>query len=289
MNLIESDEEGLASRLVAISVFSALYLAFSILFGIALQEWDDRVPGRCYVTTHISAPGAVHPYIDHVYLVVTCLFLFLILMAALPPFWDLELPWLHGLKIRNLGNIPLLLEHLRLGGRSQRYAMMLYAQVSMYVQAVSGLGSSAVGLGTRGLRLFVDDGVWDKLTEQKKEIAVMYPLVFQYPLHLYMVLTMRRWNSGLLDGDSEDAWGFGQIVALVLLAPTLLMCIQAIFSRSRRLCRKGYSARAANCDEEYRRISGNNSDESGQLMTGVSVFLDQRTEHTRPRGRAVSI
>jgi len=82
------------------------------------------------------------------------------------------------------------------------------------------------------LRLFIDDTVWDEMAEQKKELAVVFPLVFQYPLHLYMVLTMRHWNRELLTGDPEDAWGFGQIVALILLVPTILMCSQAFLSKN---------------------------------------------------------
>lgn len=295
VNLIDSSEEGLTGRIIAIGVFSVLYLAFSILFGIALQGWDDQTLGRCYVTTNISASGAAHPYVDHIYLAVTCLFLFVILIAALPPLWDLELPWARGFKIRNLTNIPMLLERFKRSGRSRRYAT-LHSAVTMYLQIVSivvgvasafgnGVAYSIVG----GFRLFVDDTVWDELAEQKKQIAVICPLLFQYPLHLYMVLTMRRWNSGLLDGDSEDAWGFGQVVALVLLAPTLLMCIQAIFSKLRRLCTKRNSVNATNYAKEYRRIGRNNSDEPGQLMTGVSVLLDETTESRKPRGRAVSI
>lgn len=284
----------MTSRLVAIGVFAVLYLAFSILFGIALQEWDDQLPGRCYDTKNISAPGAAHPYVDHIYLAVTCLFLFLILIAALPPVWDIKIPMLRGLKIRNLTNIPMLLEHFQPPERRREFAkrhvqVLKYAQVFFDILSLANVSSSAL-IG--GLRFFFDDTVWDELAEQKKEIVVICPLLFQYPLHLYMVLTMRRWNSGLLDGDSEDAWGFGQIVALVLLAPTLLMCVQAIFSQLRRLRKTCYAVKTANIGKEYRRIGRFNGDESSIQMIGVTIPLDQTDEGTTPkisRGRAVSI
>ena len=44
--------------------------------------------------------------------------------------------------------------------------------------------------------------------------------VLQYPLHLYMLIAIRESNRDTLGGDSEDSWGFGQIVALTLLGFT---------------------------------------------------------------------
>lgn len=49
----------------------------------------------------------------------------------------------------------------------------------------------------------------------------------QYPLHLYSVLALRISNQHLLAGESENTWGFGQIVALVMLAQTFIECLRA--------------------------------------------------------------
>jgi hypothetical protein len=43
----------------------------------------------------------------------------------------------------------------------------------------------------------------------------------QYILHTYMVIRLRKANQKFLDGDSEDEWGFGQVIPLVLLFPII--------------------------------------------------------------------
>lgn len=175
---------------MAIGVFSALYLAFTITFGITLNKWDSNVTGSCYITRGISAPTAEHPYVDKVYLIVTSIFVFFVIYVALSPLLDMK--FAHSY----LSESP----------------------------------STALILGP--LRIFWDDTYWDELNQSKQEAAIMLPLLFQYPLHLYFIITLRRWNADLLVGDSEDTWGFGQIVALVLLAPTILECGKAIRGRT---------------------------------------------------------
>lgn len=46
----------------------------------------------------------------------------------------------------------------------------------------------------------------------------------QLPLHLYMVIALRATNQPLLEGDSENAWGFGQVISMVMVAATLSEC-----------------------------------------------------------------
>lgn len=65
---------------------------------------------------------------------------------------------------------------------------------------------------------------------------ILFVSYFQYPLHLYSVVALRSSNEGLLDGDSENNWGFGQISALVLLAGVLFQCASGAISKS--LCPK---------------------------------------------------
>jgi hypothetical protein len=59
-----------------------------------------------------------------------------------------------------------------------------------------------------------------------RRFSIIQLSAIQYPLHLYMIVTMRESNASLLEGDSENEWGFAQIVALVLLASTLLECVR---------------------------------------------------------------
>lgn len=71
----------------------------------------------------------------------------------------------------------------------------------------------------------------------QNEVAEFAPYIVilamaQYPLHLYMVIALRTANEGRLNGDSENAWGFGQIVALVTAVSTILECIKGISGTS---------------------------------------------------------
>jgi hypothetical protein len=60
-----------------------------------------------------------------------------------------------------------------------------------------------------------------------KSIVLQLALV-QYPLHTYMLIALREGNDKLLDGDSENYWGFGQVVALLLLASSILQGVRLI-------------------------------------------------------------
>lgn len=56
-------------------VFALLYLIFVISFGVHLGQWDGETPGRCYI--------AHHPYVDRIYLGLTCLYPSMALFLAL--------------------------------------------------------------------------------------------------------------------------------------------------------------------------------------------------------------
>ncbi|MCJ1409404.1 hypothetical protein MMC19_003485 [Ptychographa xylographoides] len=70
------------TRLGPIVVFAILYLTFTIRFGIALKSWDDNVPGHCYDTALIALPNASHPYVDNIYVAITCFYLFCVFVNA---------------------------------------------------------------------------------------------------------------------------------------------------------------------------------------------------------------
>ncbi|KAM0355156.1 hypothetical protein ACHAPU_001019 [Fusarium lateritium] len=63
-------------------------------------------------------------------------------------------------------------------------------------------------------------------------VWVVVPMAMaQYPLHLCMVIAIRVGNESLLNGDSENTWGFGQIVSLILCAAALLECVKGIVGK----------------------------------------------------------
>jgi hypothetical protein len=57
--------------------------------------------------------------------------------------------------------------------------------------------------------------------------VVVFVALLQYPLHFYMVIALQVSNEEYLQGESEDLWGFGQVVALVLVIPVLKECVKA--------------------------------------------------------------
>jgi hypothetical protein len=62
----------------------------------------------------------------------------------------------------------------------------------------------------------------EQLLERSGTILVLAML--QLPVHLYFVIALRAVNQPLLEGGSENSWGFGQVVAIIMLGGTLLEC-----------------------------------------------------------------
>ena len=55
----------------------------------------------------------------------------------------------------------------------------------------------------------------------------------QFILHFYFVIALRISNQELLNNAAlEEQWGFGQILALIMLGATLLECAKALEGRS---------------------------------------------------------
>ena len=61
--------------------------------------------------------------------------------------------------------------------------------------------------------------------------SVLIITMMQYPVHVYTVFTLRIANEDRLDGDSENNWGFGQVVALALLTSSVLQCIRTVIGK----------------------------------------------------------
>ena len=80
--MYDNDLHGQRVRYLSIALFSILYLTFVILFGIRLNEWNDTSPGHCYSTSRVALLNAKHPYVDQIYLGVTSLYCFILLVSA---------------------------------------------------------------------------------------------------------------------------------------------------------------------------------------------------------------
>lgn len=69
------------------------------------------------------------------------------------------------------------------------------------------------------------------LSSDRLKVTVLMLAMLQYPLHIYMIFALRAANEYRLNGDSENYWGFGQIVALVLLTSSILQGFRALLGR----------------------------------------------------------
>jgi len=74
-----------------------------------------------------------------------------------------------------------------------------------------------------------------KEMQKKKKWKVTYPLVLLYvtyviyPIHTQSIIALRTANESLLtSGHTEQEWGFGQVSAIILLAPNLAGILVAV-------------------------------------------------------------
>ncbi|KAI8944359.1 hypothetical protein F4801DRAFT_223408 [Xylaria longipes] len=189
-------------RVVLILVFLSLYFVFVILFGLKLQSWDDSVPGHCYRAGGISTQGAAHPYVDNIYLAITALYLFVSLGIAL--------------KAAKM-NLQKYIQSLQVAAAPDHRSPSRTSSPNLFSKA--------------GLLLLVQA---DKDFQQLSEFwfdppfLVLTVALIQYPVHAYTLFALRKSNEPYLSGDSENQWGFGQVIALVLVASVLTECFGAI-------------------------------------------------------------
>lgn len=182
-------------------LFSILYLTFTIVFGVNLRDWDYNESGRCYNTRLIANRGDLHPNVDIAFLVVTSFYCMGTLGLCISLL--VEFPW--G-KLFAFGD----------PSESARQPVGFWAGFERTGAAVRQY------LGPSSTRLLVWGNSYD-IASSIVSIALV-----QYPLHLYMVIAMRASNEGQIYGDSEDDWGFGQIVALVLALASVFECVKGV-------------------------------------------------------------
>lgn len=107
--------------------------------------------------------------------------------------------------------------------------------------------------------------VWSVLLLSDDQVfgGIVHLALAQYPIHLYMVVAMRSSNEGLVGGDSENAWGFGQVVALVLASATVFECFRGVIGKYSYLILSNCSITKYRCTiEEYRRFLQLDTDSS---------------------------
>ncbi|KAK8872486.1 hypothetical protein PGQ11_003000 [Apiospora arundinis] len=227
-----------------ISLYSGLYLAFTILFGLKLRMWDESVSGQCYNASRISTPGSAHPYVDSIYLGFTALYLFgsLLMCRFVAPVTSTTVA--KGLRQLETPFFSLMLGTIRRIGSFNKTHQRWIAkfQLSRAICAITqwrlrdAKGSPNDPAKTRWLERLMeffkdDDYGFDLATSDLSpygaRAAVLIVALIQYPVHGYMVYALRSSNEEFLTGSSENEWGFGQIVALVLVAAMLLECLKA--------------------------------------------------------------
>ncbi|PMD59347.1 uncharacterized protein K444DRAFT_530196, partial [Hyaloscypha bicolor E] len=204
-------------RYYLIAIWSVLYLTYTSLFGKRLQSWDYSTPGHCYNTHHLALPSARHPSVDNVYIAITCFYIFATISLATG-----------FTKLLNMSE-----------DSTSTGLMALFSKrgglpwANLYTRA-TGLFSRMGGQGrwSRGLLAVLENlqetKVSDFLQHHRKPLLLVVTFV-QFPVHVYSIFMLRKSNEGLLiSGHTEQEWGFGQVAAMVLLAPNVIGIVVAV-------------------------------------------------------------
>lgn len=199
-------------RHLVMMIWSFLYIAYTIAFGIRLRSWRDDKAGQCYITSGISSSGASHPYVDNIYVSVTCVYVILSLYAALGLNAAAFSHANYGERI--LSALRRGIEHLEALNVNVELFNLDYAFASLVLSPQIPRGMPPV---------FVED-------PNGKQITALLIAILQYPVHIYFVYTLRAANENHLTlGNTEQDWGFGQVVAVILLGSNLVMVVDGIW------------------------------------------------------------
>lgn len=251
-------------------MFGNLYIAFVVVFGLKLQGWDEDVQGACYHTNGLSTNNAAHPFVDEIYLGLTSIYFMVALsiplrdtilrlseqlqsdawsshpsrasefirgtfsavLSVMSPSWPLASLNKSLLMIRGALPSDFQQEH------PLRHWEVTRATISEHLSR-PGLPA---WLGTVFTILYPEDPdtrsspptVFSTILSQlsSNTYTSLFLALIQCPVHGYILFTIRASNDAYLAGESENHWGFGQIVALVLLTDVLMDCIRAVVGES---------------------------------------------------------
>lgn len=188
-------------------IWSFLYIGYTIAFGIRLRSWNDDKPGQCFIASGISSSGASHPYVDNIYISITCLFVISSLFAA-------------------LGFNDAAFNH-------ENYSERVVSAMRKGVRQLETLGLESDIMALPGLGLAYPRIVVPVFAEDPdgRQISALFIAFLQYPVHIYSIYALRAANeSHLTHGNIEQDWGFGQVVAVALLGSNIVMVVDSIWS-----------------------------------------------------------
>jgi len=192
------DMEHIRVRYTLIFIWMILYLTFTCLFAINLRSWSLDTAGHCYHATHIALPDSSHPYVDHIYISLTCLYIFLSLALTL-----------------RISTINLQVG----GGGGNTNGAVYYCSAACAVCFNPFWPFFLCCLACGG----------DDILRSATTVGVLIVAMLQYPLHIYSLFTLRGNNEGpLTNGSEEKHWGFAQIVAVVLLVTNVILLVNGI-------------------------------------------------------------
>jgi hypothetical protein len=207
------------TRLSLIAIWAALFVSYFSIFATHLQDWDEEAPLHCYHTRYISHPGNPHPRSELAYLGVTFLcimvtILYAILVALAQRSHQGLSPWQKGAHLIESLFTPL---EGTIGPNSNSLTVTVQDTIIQpYLDIMQLLTSTQADVVASDAQNFI--------------IGVA---TLQCPLHIYSIFTLRATNEQYLDaGGAERNWGFGQIVAIVLLGANILPIADGVTSKS---------------------------------------------------------
>lgn len=158
---------------------SCLYLGYTIAFGIQLRSWNEDTLGQCYITSSIAVPSNRHPYVDHIYIPVTCL-------------------WVIGSLYGALGRSRTAFSSTKYGDRIQS-ALNRVLDRERQRREASGIDTELLTQMIPPIR-FLRATTTPTFTEDLdgKQIAPLPIALMQYPVHMYSIFVMRATNESHL-------------------------------------------------------------------------------------------
>jgi ABC-type multidrug transport system fused ATPase/permease subunit len=181
------------TRLLLMAIWAVLFIAYTSVFTTRLQKWNDNVSSHCYKTTIIARSNASHPYVDNIYIAVTCMFIALSFIYSLVLSLNSKLGQLQNALSKIVSSSEIaqaILEGYRLG--------------LSYNPTIATLGTDL-------------------------QFSILSIAMWQCPLHIYSIFALRASNERYLEqGSSEKEWGFGQIAAMALLGGNVLQFVDGV-------------------------------------------------------------
>jgi hypothetical protein len=234
--LVTSSISMLVSWPFFIAIFVVLYLIFVILFGITLSKWNYDEPGRCYNTHLIAMSSSSHPSVDRIYLGISCVY-------TLSSFYIVFF-FSRAFKSHLASTNP---ADAALDNKREQPSAEAMAKEARRKKVTETEAYPSPGTMLKVLRSGDKRSINHFLLGQMR-FSVVFIALLQYPLHLYMAVAIRVSNQPYLEGESENTWAFGQIVALVLLVPVIKECAEGYIEYTKEK-EKGPEARMEDVEE----------------------------------------